>query len=81
MRRYSVTSLRDWSPDPQAVADGYGKRVQVYEKNPTAEVRARLADLLAHPGKTLQENKTDVCVARLLAALQYARYPLGGGTA
>lgn len=74
VHRFDTSSLGAWEPDPALVAKGWGRRIEFYEKNPTAAVRKRLAEVRARPNVTLQENPTDVCTARLVAALQYAGY-------
>ena len=81
VHRFDTSRLGSWTPSPEAVAKGWGKHIEVYEKNPTAPVARRLKEVAGHPGRTLQQNPVDVCVDRLLAALAYAGYPLAEATA
>lgn len=76
VHRFDTSALGAWEPDPALVAKGWGKHIELYERNPSESVAKRLRDVAQHPDRTLQENAVDICVARLLAATQYARYPL-----
>lgn len=67
--RFDTEHLGRWESDPAALARGLGKNTQVFEGNPQAAVAARLVEVLSRPGLTLQENSTDVCVARIIPAL------------
>ena len=70
--RYDTSSLSTWEPDPELLAKGWGKNIEVYERNPTAKVAKRYAQvLMSSRGPVLQENETDICVARLLVAQEY----------
>lgn len=71
VERFDTSSLGSWEPNPELVAKGLGRNTKIYEKNPTDKVRARLRQALNSPRTTLQENQTDICVARLIVALQY----------
>ncbi len=71
--RFDTTRLGAWEPDPEMVRRGWGRNVELYEKNPTDKVKSRLEKALASD-VTLQENQTDVCVAKLVVALQYVGY-------
>jgi len=75
VERFDTSSLRAWTPDPARLAKGWGSNIEYFEKNPTAAVAARFKELQEHPGRTLQENQVDVCVGRLLAAVEYMRAP------
>jgi len=75
-RRFDVSGLGEWRPDEEAIARGWGRHTEVYERNPAGPVQKRLREVLSHPGRALALNAVDVCVAKLLAAAQYARYPL-----
>lgn len=81
VHRFDTSRLGAWEPSPEAVAKGWGRHVEVYEKNPTGPVARRLGELAAHPGRTLQQNPVDACTDRLLAALTYAGYPLAEAVA
>ena len=74
VERFDTSHLGSWKPNPELVAKGWGRNIRIYEKNPTAKVKARLEQVLSNPHITLQETSTDVCVARLLVALQYVGY-------
>lgn len=71
VNRFSTESLKNWAPNQQLVKRGWGKNIEIFEKNPTDKVKARLEQLLVSPNVTLQENQTDICVAKLLASLNY----------
>lgn len=75
VNRFDVSQLGSWKPDPALVAKGHGRNIEYYEKNPVTPVQKRLAEYRIH-NVTLQENPTDVCTARLVAALMYAGYPV-----
>jgi len=76
VHRFDTSRLGAWRPDPEVLARGWGKHTEIYEKNPTGPVAKRLAEIAVHPDRTLQESPVDICVARLLAAGRYARYPV-----
>lgn len=69
--RFDTDNLRDWKPNDQMLKRGWGKNLEIFEKNPTDKVKARLDKVLISPSTTLQENKTDICTAKLLVALRY----------
>jgi len=69
--RYNTDSLERWTPDPKLVARGFGKNVELFEKHPVGRVEKRLREALASPNKILRENQVDICVSRLLVALEY----------
>lgn len=71
VERFDTSSLGSWKPNPELVAKGFGKNIEYYEKNPTDKVKARLDQVAQRSNVTLQETQTDVCVAKLLVALQY----------
>jgi hypothetical protein len=71
--RFDTNTLGSWTPNPQRVKRGWGKNIEYFEKNPTEKVRERLEKALT-TDTTLQENQTDICVAKLLVALQYLNH-------
>ncbi len=75
VNRFDTSRLGAWVPDPARLAKGWGSNIRYLEKNPTAPVARRLAEVQASPGRTLQENQVDVCVGKLLGALLYAKHP------
>jgi len=78
--RFNTSRLGAWRPDPERLAKGWGSNIEYFEANPTAPVAKRLKELTEHPGRTLQETQTDICVSRLLAAIEYANQPGAGFT-
>jgi len=74
--RFDTESLGDWRPKPELLAK-WGRNLEFYEKNPTDKVKARLEQVLKNPSIVLGENQTDVCVARLIVALQYVAHRRG----
>jgi hypothetical protein len=73
VERFDTSQLGSWKPDPARLAKGWGSNIEFFEKNPTAGVVSRFKELQEHPGRTLQESQTDICVGKLLAATAYAR--------
>jgi len=71
IERWSMDSLKDWAPNPALLQRGRGRNITIFEKNPTEKVKTRLAQALTSK-ITLLEKPTDVCVSRLLVAIQYA---------
>lgn len=74
IERFDTSRLGSWEPNWELVAKRRGRNIEIYEKNPTARVKARLEKVVASPNITLQENQVDVCVAKLLVALQYVAH-------
>lgn len=73
--RFNTESLGAWEPDAQLIAKGRGKNTTIYERNPISKVKARLEQWRLRPTSiTLGENRVDVCVARLIVALNYVNY-------
>lgn len=68
--RFNLDQLTHWKPDPAITAKGYGNHIQVFEKNPTTQIRTRLVEARKDPS-ILGENQLDISVARILAAIQY----------
>lgn len=66
--RWNPEHLGGWTPDPILLKKGLGKNIVLYERNPSAPVRARLAALEKTPGLQLVETQVDACATRLLAA-------------
>lgn len=73
VERWDSNSLKNWAPNKK-LAEKWGGSVEVFEKNPTPKVKARLELLLEKPNLTLQETRTDICVARLLVSLRYLEH-------
>jgi len=71
IERFDTTELGSWKPNPALIKKGWGKNIKITEKNPTEPVRKRLEKVLQSPKTVLHENRTDVCVAKLLVALNY----------
>jgi hypothetical protein len=67
--RFETEQLREWKPDPELVARGRGKNIEIFEKNPSAPVIKKLDELLAGKGLPLRENAADNCAGLLLAGL------------
>jgi len=71
VERFDTERMGAWRPNNALVAKGRGKNVEFFERNPTREVKATLDRVLKDPNAELKENRTDICVARLLVALRY----------
>jgi hypothetical protein len=71
--RFDTDTLGGWKPNEQLLKRGWGKNIEIFEKNPTEKVKARLEKMLASPNTILQENRTDICTAKLLVALRYLK--------
>ena len=69
--RYDTSSLAEWVPDPEVVAKGYGKRTEVFYRNPPALVEARFNQLATVASPSLKEDQVDTCVSQLLYAQKY----------
>lgn len=76
VQRFDTESLRNWVPNPKLVEKGEGRNIVYYEKNPSEKVKKRLDEAI-HKDVTLQETPVDICVDRLLRALQYVAYRRG----
>jgi hypothetical protein len=72
--RWDGESLQDWSPVPALLERGWGKNIEIFEKNPTAAVRTRLEKAVRSPNTTLQENRDDICAAKLLVSMRYMQH-------
>ena len=72
--RFNTTRLGGWDADPELVAAGRGRNVTLYARNPVGQVQARLAAITTGRQITLQQSQTDVCVAKLVVALQYVEF-------
>lgn len=73
IERFDVSSLGSWTPNQELIDKGWGRNVEIFEKNPTDKVKARLEKVLSS-NVTLQETQTDVCVAKLVVALNFVGY-------
>lgn len=69
--RYNTDSLKDWTPCKHLKKKGRGQNIIIFEKNPTARVKARFEKKITFPNTMLQETQEDICAARLLVAVQY----------
>jgi hypothetical protein len=81
VHRFDTSQLGRWTPDPEELAKGRGSSIEYFEKNPTGPIVRRLQELHDHPGRTLQENQTDICTGKILAAVEYARQGQSGESA
>ena len=68
--RFDTGSLAGWEPDLRLVGAGWGKNIEIFEKNPTEKVRKRFTAAL-QGNITLQETQADVCTSKLLLAAQF----------
>ncbi len=68
--RFNLSSMAGWTPDLKLVGKGWGKNIEIFEKNPTRGVRERFAAAL-QKRITLQENRDDICAAKLLVAVHF----------
>jgi hypothetical protein len=74
VERFDTDQLGSWTPNPALVKRGRGKNIEYFEKNPIEPIRDRLTAVLGSPKMVLQENPTDICVAKLLVALSYVQH-------
>ncbi len=70
IERFDTSRLGSWEPNPKLIAKGWGKNIEFFYKNDPTKVEKRLQEALSKK-IVLQENQVDICVARLLVALQY----------
>jgi len=61
--------LTSWRPNPAYLKDA--QNLEVFEANPTAKVKKRVDELRSGRNVTLHETRTDICAARVIAALAY----------
>lgn len=71
VNRYETEHLGSWDADTARTALNQGKNIEYFSRNPSEQVKKRLAEVLARPETKLEENSVDICVARLVAALDY----------
>lgn len=70
--RFDVdVDLKNWKPDPELVAEGRGRNLEFFYRNPPEKVQARYEDALKNPNIKLQETQIDTCVSRLIRARSY----------
>jgi len=71
---YNTESLRSWEPCPDLEGRERGTNIELFEKNPSAAVTARLHEVVLDPSIELEVNQTDICVSRLLSAMSYVAH-------
>ena len=69
-QRYDTESLGSWVSHPELLKR-WGRNIELFEKNPTDKVKKRLEKALKSPEIVLHEKSEDICVARLLVAMNY----------
>jgi len=68
--RFDVSSMAGWVPNMKLVGAGWGKNIQIFEKNPTEKVKTRFVAAL-RGNITLQETQADVCASKLVVAVHF----------
>lgn len=66
--RFDTDRLGSWRPNPHLLKKGWGKNIEIFEKNPTKKVKAKFEKLLGNSDTLLSEGQTDICAARAYAA-------------
>lgn len=72
--RWDGERLGDWEPVPALIQRGWGKNIKIFEKNPAEPVRLRVEKALRSPNTILQENRNDICAAKVIVAMRYMQH-------
>lgn len=72
--RYNTDSLQKMEPDPSLAKKWDASKVVKFVKYPYAEVSNRLTEILTKKAGPLKETQNDICVGKLVVALEYMSY-------